>query len=262
MTKRDVKVENSPEWVGALAYLKEHARPNGEPNDKLFEEYRKTKSRKVLAQIFDNNISLVALEMGRFTKMTGETGEEYVSVASMALMRAIELFDADKGFCFSTYAIKAMERQLFAELKGQNSKNNKFYKQMRRIDEMIVTDNSSLSDVEDGCDLLSLLSDSDGSPEDIVMSEYSEQVVARGLKELFGGLSEKQKSVVKEWLNFEGGNGFQVEVAKQNGVSRQAVQNALKLGVLHMAQKTRGSEFGENLKDCYHIYTNYHDRAK
>jgi RNA polymerase primary sigma factor len=78
----------------------------------LLRWYRK--SRVIREQIAETNLALV-LAMAKRTRMSEVDFADLVSEGNMALLRAVDKFDAGRGFKFSTYAcraiIKAFSRQ-------------------------------------------------------------------------------------------------------------------------------------------------------
>lgn len=86
--------------------------PSEEQAHDLLRWYRK--SRVIREQIAETNLALV-LAMAKRTRMSEVDFADLVSEGNMALLRAVDKFDAGRGFKFSTYAcraiIKAFSRQ-------------------------------------------------------------------------------------------------------------------------------------------------------
>lgn len=86
--------------------------PTDEQARDLLAWYRK--SRALREQIAETNLALV-LAMAKRTRMSEVDFADLVSEGNMALLRAVDKFDAGRGFKFSTYAcraiIKAFSRQ-------------------------------------------------------------------------------------------------------------------------------------------------------
>ncbi len=66
-----------------------------------------TKAERVRKQIADTNLALV-LAMAKRTRMSEVDFADLVSEGNMALLRAVDKFDAGRGFKFSTYACRAI----------------------------------------------------------------------------------------------------------------------------------------------------------
>ena len=84
-------------------------RPDKKPTPELAHEilmwYRK--SERIREQIAETNLALV-LAMAKRTRMSEVDFADLVSEGNMALLRAVDKFDAGRGFKFSTYACRAI----------------------------------------------------------------------------------------------------------------------------------------------------------
>ncbi len=67
--------------------------------------YQKDRSPEVRNQLVQMNIGLVRREAHRWLHSSGETFDDLMQVGSMGLIRAIERFDLQKGYAFSSFAI-------------------------------------------------------------------------------------------------------------------------------------------------------------
>ncbi|MEQ9206428.1 MAG: sigma-70 family RNA polymerase sigma factor [Phycisphaerales bacterium] len=85
------------------------ARPDKKPTPEQAQEllmwYRK--SERIREQIAETNLALV-LAMAKRTRMSEVDFADLVSEGNMALLRAVDKFDAGRGFKFSTYACRAI----------------------------------------------------------------------------------------------------------------------------------------------------------
>ncbi|MFT5424623.1 MAG: RNA polymerase primary sigma factor [Phycisphaerales bacterium] len=73
--------------------------------DEILMWYRK--SERIREQIAETNLALV-LAMAKRTRMSEVDFADLVSEGNMALLRAVDKFDAGRGFKFSTYACRAI----------------------------------------------------------------------------------------------------------------------------------------------------------
>ena len=75
-------------------------------DDKLWEEYEKTKSPDIKEQIINKYASLVKIVAGRMNIYTNHQieYEDLISYGIFGLIDAIEKFDYKKGYKFETYA--------------------------------------------------------------------------------------------------------------------------------------------------------------
>lgn len=67
--------------------------------------YQRTRSRQLRNRLVQMNIGLVRREAHRWLHSSGESFDDLMQVGSLGLIRAIERFDMQKGFAFSSFAI-------------------------------------------------------------------------------------------------------------------------------------------------------------
>ncbi|MEL6777005.1 MAG: RNA polymerase sigma factor SigF [Cyanobacteria bacterium J06597_16] len=67
--------------------------------------YQKNPSPQIRNRLVDMNIGLVRREAHRWLHNSGETFDDLMQVGSIGLIRAIERFDLQKGYAFSSFAI-------------------------------------------------------------------------------------------------------------------------------------------------------------
>jgi RNA polymerase sigma factor (sigma-70 family) len=80
-------------------------KPSAEHADQLLSWYRR--AERIREQIAETNLALV-LAMAKRTRMSEVDFADLVSEGNMALLRAVDKFDAGRGFKFSTYACRAI----------------------------------------------------------------------------------------------------------------------------------------------------------
>jgi len=85
------------------------ARPDRKPTPEQAEGilYWYRRSERIREQIAETNLALV-LAMAKRTRMSEVDFADLVSEGNMALLRAVDKFDAGRGFKFSTYACRAI----------------------------------------------------------------------------------------------------------------------------------------------------------
>lgn len=79
--------------------------PTPEQTEEILRWYRK--ADRIREQIAETNLALV-LAMAKRTRMSEVDFADLVSEGNMALLRAVDKFDAGRGFKFSTYACRAI----------------------------------------------------------------------------------------------------------------------------------------------------------
>jgi RNA polymerase sigma-B factor len=67
--------------------------------------YQKTRSPQLRNRLVQMNIGLVRREAHRWIRSSGESFDDLMQVGSLGLIRAIERFDLQKGYAFSSFAI-------------------------------------------------------------------------------------------------------------------------------------------------------------
>ncbi|MBX3353200.1 MAG: sigma-70 family RNA polymerase sigma factor [Phycisphaeraceae bacterium] len=85
------------------------ARPDQQPTDEQIDDLLRWKrvAERLREQIANTNLALV-LAMAKRTRMSEVDFADLVSEGNMALLRAVDKFDAGRGFKFSTYACRAI----------------------------------------------------------------------------------------------------------------------------------------------------------
>ncbi|AFZ46528.1 RNA polymerase, sigma 28 subunit, FliA/WhiG subfamily [Cyanobacterium stanieri PCC 7202] len=73
-------------------------------NEELFSLYSKDQSKRVRNRIVELNLGLVKKEASHWTNQCQENFEDLLQVGSLGLLRAIERFDVEKGYAFSSFA--------------------------------------------------------------------------------------------------------------------------------------------------------------
>lgn len=79
--------------------------PNPDQSDEVLRWHRK--ADRIREQIAETNLALV-LAMAKRTRMSEVDFADLVSEGNMALLRAVDKFDAGRGYKFSTYACRAI----------------------------------------------------------------------------------------------------------------------------------------------------------
>jgi len=78
-------------------------------------------------QMIENNISLARFTANKCVKRYGLSPEDAVSVCYYGLVRAAIGFDPDKGFRFSTYAVRTMQCHVLKEMNPRKPQINALY---------------------------------------------------------------------------------------------------------------------------------------
>lgn len=96
--------------------------PNSLPKaeqKKLLEEYKQTHSEEVRNILVEHNLMLVAFVVKDFYGHRLDQ-DDLMQIGTLALVRAIELYDSSRGTAFTTYAYAAIRGRILNELDGRN----------------------------------------------------------------------------------------------------------------------------------------------
>ena len=89
-------------------------------NEALLEAYARTRDPELMARLVENYLPLSAAVARKFAGRGVET-EDLEQVAAMALMKAIERFEPERGWQFSSYAVPTIAGALRNHIRDQGS---------------------------------------------------------------------------------------------------------------------------------------------
>lgn len=87
----------------------------------LLNAYQKDRSLELRNRLVQMNIGLVRREAHRWLHNSGETFDDLMQVGSMGLINAIERFDLQKGFAFSSFAIPYIRGEIQHYLRDKSA---------------------------------------------------------------------------------------------------------------------------------------------
>ncbi|WP_330202236.1 RNA polymerase sigma factor SigF [Cyanobacterium sp. Dongsha4] len=87
-----------------MTTLKTHSEYKQE-NEKLFVNYRQNHDLKIRNQILELNMGLVRKEVCHWLNQCQENYDDLLQVGCIGLIRAIDRYDIEKGFAFSSFAV-------------------------------------------------------------------------------------------------------------------------------------------------------------
>jgi len=152
--------------------------------------------------IVESNLRLVVSNAGKFCK-TIYSFEDLVSDGTLALMEAVDKFDYQRGFRFSTYATHAIRRSFFRKIDRKTKDRQRF----------TVTDPDLMSETPDGLEV-----DYD-APAETQMMEHIVQSLAEHL-------TERERHIIEGRFGLNGRSEPQtlVQLSSELGICKERVR--------------------------------------
>lgn len=162
-------------------------------------------------KLIEHNLRLVAHIAKKYAGGNQQEQEDYISIGSIGLIKAINSFKDDKGYKLSTYASKCIENEIL-----MNKRNTKKYKAETSMNNIIGTDkdgnNMELEDVLDN------------EQKDTVDTIYDKMLIKQITEYVNKNLPEKEKQVMLLRFGLENNKTMtQQEVADKLNISRSYV---------------------------------------
>ena len=160
--------------------------------------------------LIEHNLRLVAHIAKKFTDDAQEL-EEYISIGSIGLIKAIDSFKENKGYKISTYASRCIENEILMYIRS-----TKKLKQEVSMNQVIGTD-------KDGNDME--LEDTLIVPEkDFADSIHDKTILKQVLNYLTKNLNSREKYIMNRRYGLDGNEEkTQQELASELGISRSYV---------------------------------------
>ena len=87
----------------------------------LLREYQQTGKARLRNQLVELNLGLVRKEARYWTSQCQETYDDLLQVGSIGLLSAIDKFDIEKGYAFSTFAMPYIRGEIQHYLRDKSS---------------------------------------------------------------------------------------------------------------------------------------------
>lgn len=109
-------------------------------NQILFIQYKKTRNLQIRNQIMELNLGLVRKEACHWLNKCSEVYDDLLQIGYLGLIRAIDRFDIDKGYAFSSFAIPYIrgEIQHYLRDKGYSIRIPRRYLELKSQSNKIV----------------------------------------------------------------------------------------------------------------------------
>lgn len=162
-------------------------------------------------KLIEHNLRLVAHIAKKYAGSNTQEHEDYISIGSIGLIKAINSFKDDKGYKLSTYASKCIENEIL-----MNKRNTKKYKSETSMNNIIGTDKDGNS-----MELEDIL---DNEQKDTVDTIYDKMLIKQITEYVNNSLPEKEKKVMLLRFGLENNKTMtQQEVADILSISRSYV---------------------------------------
>ena len=206
-------IEIISKFFGLFGYIS-NDRLYPEPLSKTEEEYYLRKyfdgdkeARKIL---IEHNLRLVVHIAKKYTDNEQEL-EDFTSIGTIGLIKAIDSFKENKGFKISTYASRCIENEILMYIRS--SKKQKAEVSMNQV---IGTD-------KDGNDM-ELIDTLVLKEKDTIENIYDKTILKQVLSFLNNRLSKREKYIMNKRYGLDGENPkIQQELADELGISRSYV---------------------------------------
>lgn len=111
----------SSSGVTQLSRYKEFSQEDKNTTLELLKAYRTQPSARVRAQLVRLNIGLVKKEVGYWSNQSAESYEDLLQVGSIGLLGAIDRFEVDRGYAFSSFATRYIRGEIQHYLRDKSS---------------------------------------------------------------------------------------------------------------------------------------------
>ena len=161
-------------------------------------------------KLIEHNLRLVAHIAKKYTSSKEEM-EDYISIGSIGLIKAINSFKEDKGYKLSTYAAKCIENEILMHIRASKKVSSEV-----SLNNVIGTDkdgnNMELEDIIDT------------EKEDAIDTIYNRHLIKQSIMYINKKLPKREKEIMLLRLGLKDGRGYtQQEVATKLGISRSYV---------------------------------------
>jgi RNA polymerase sporulation-specific sigma factor len=210
-------MESLIDMIGNMIFLTAYVTSNSsfpQPLNEEEERYylKELKDGDILAKsiLVEKNLRLVAHIVKKYS-YPGKDVDDYISIGTVGLIKAIDSFDNSKGTRLATYAARCIENEILMLIR-----NNKKTKSEMSLQDPIGTDKEG-----NEISLMDVLS----SEEDSIIEIVENKIQTKKLYEKIGNsLTERERNVVKMRYGLNDGKPkTQREIAILLGISRSYV---------------------------------------
>ena len=185
-----------------------------EESDKLFKMARQG-DKEARNKLILHNVKLVMYEVKKRFGFTGFDVEDLVSVGNIGLIKAVETFDREKGFNFSSYATRCIDNEILMYLNKSRSE-----KVGTSLDKPVVGGHN-----DDEMDIMDTIKDNTD-----IVNEWLAKERLQIIREAVEKLPEQGREIIKLYFGFYNNKTYtQNEISRILSISQSEVSKKIKL---------------------------------
>ena len=185
-----------------------------EESDKLFKMARQG-DKEARNKLILRNVKLVMYEVKKRFGFTGFDVEDLVSVGNIGLIKAVETFDKEKGFNFSSYATRCIDNEILMYLNKSKSE-----KVDTSLDKPVVGGHN-----DDEMDIMDTIKDNTD-----IVNEWLAKERLQIIREAVEKLPEEGREIIKLYFGFYNNKTYtQNEISRILSISQSEVSKKIKL---------------------------------
>ena len=185
-----------------------------EESDKLFKMARQG-DKEARNKLILRNVKLVMYEVKKRFGFTGFDVEDLVSVGNIGLIKAVETFDKEKGFNFSSYATRCIDNEILMYLNKSKSE-----KVDTSLDKPVVGGHN-----HDKMDIMDTIKDNTD-----IVNEWLAKERLQIIREAVEKLPEQGREIIKLYFGFYNNKTYtQNEISRILSISQSEVSKKIKL---------------------------------
>ena len=185
-----------------------------EESDKLFKMARQG-DKEARNELILHNVKLVMYEVKKRFCFAGFDVEDLVSVGNIGLIKAVETFDREKGFNFSSYATRCIDNEILMYLNKSKSE-----KVDTSLDKPVVGGHN-----DDEMDIMDTIKDNTD-----IVNEWLAKERLQIIREAVEKLPEQGREIIKLYFGFYNNKTYtQNEISRILSISQSEVSKKIKL---------------------------------
>ena len=185
-----------------------------EESDKLFKMARQG-DKEARNELILHNVKLVMYEVKKRFCFAGFDVEDLVSVGNIGLIKAVETFDKEKGFNFSSYATRCIDNEILMYLNKSKSE-----KVDTSLDKPVVGGHN-----DDEMDIMDTIKDNTD-----IVNEWLAKERLQIIRQAVEKLPEQGREIIKLYFGFYNNKTYtQNEISRILSISQSEVSKKIKL---------------------------------